>query len=614
MKIKLFYLVVLVFLTVSLQAQQYDDYLGAGHHINVTVTTSSNDQTATGFNTISGLGMMPDMESAGRFLQQASLGADYETIDALSQMSLSAWIEDQFTQDDFDFLTHLDDTLAVYALDWHLAQGEDPDDFGIWSFFRPLWWESVMTGDDLLRDRIAFALSEIFVISSDSDLYDFTEGVTDYYDMLHNGAFGNFRDLLFDVTMHPTMGNYLSHLNNPKEDPSVNLFPDENYAREIMQLFTIGLYELNNDGTRVLDFNGDPIPTYGQDDIREMAKVFTGLGPQKWSRHVDPADSIMYGTIQFGDCLWCTDLTVPMKMFEDYHEPGAKTLLNGYTIPAGQTGMQDINQAIDLLFNHPNVGPFFGRFMIQRLVKSNPTPQYINRVANAFNDNGSGVRGDMKAIIKAVLLDPEARDCSWIDVADHGMLKEPIVRYTQTMRAFNASNSTGRHYNRAWSFITNLYQHPMESPSVFNFFLPDYQPLGPIADLDLVAPEFQLFNSASALSHVNASHHWGLWDYVFDEEPHYFYPDTTVTIPDHAYTGLDISDEMALITQHWPSSSVEIDALLDRLNLLLCYGNMSAHTREVIRASLIELGADDLWTARFGIYYTLMSPDYSVLK
>ena len=616
MSLKFTWLIVCLFSCsfIHVHAQQYSDYVGAGHHLNVTVTTSDNDGTATGFNTVSGLGMMPDMESAARFLSQATLGADYETIDAVSQTSFSEWIDNQFLEPQFNFLTHLDDTLEVLGYNAHLAKGYDPEDFGTWGYFRLLWWESVMAGNDLLRDRMALALSEIFVISHESALFDFTEAFADYYDMLHEHSFGNFRDLLYDVTMHPAMGSYLSHLNNPKADPTENRFPDENYAREIMQLFSIGLYELNQNGSRVLDSNGDPIPTYGQSDIREFAKIFTGLGPRNWSRHVDPVDSLMYGPINFGDCLWCTDLTKPMKMYEDWHEPGSKTLLNGYTVPAGQTGMQDINAAIDHLFNHPNVGPFIGHLLIQRLVKSNPTPEYIERVSTAFNDNGSGVRGDMKAVIRAILLDPEARDCSWLEVADHGMLREPIVRYTHAVRAFNVSNSTGRHYNSSWSFGENIGQVPLESPSVFNFFLPNYQPLGPIADLDLVAPEFQIFNSATSLSHVNAAHEWALWEYIFDDVTDFFYPDTTAVVPDHAYSRMDLTDESALITQIWPANSSEVDLLIDRVNLILCYGNMSDNTRQIIKNTLMDVGGDESWLPRFAIYLTLISPDYSIMK
>ncbi len=594
--------------------QQYQDYIGNGHHLGVSVSTSSNLQASDGFNTVSGIGKMPDLESASRFLGQATLGADYETIEDLTQTGISQWIEEQFNEPAFPFLTHLDDTLTPAAYLSHVNAGENPADFGIWEYFRFVWWESIMTGNDLLRDRVTLALSEIFVISSRSDLYDYTEGVCDYYEMLHQNAFGNYRDLLYDVTMHPAMGNYLSHLNNPKSNPLANTFPDENYAREVMQLFSIGLYELNQDGSRKLDANGDFIPTYDNEDIREFAKIFTGLGAAKWSRHAIEEDTTNWGPVPFGACLWCTDLTLPMKMFEEEHEPGTKYLLNGQIVPTGQTAMEDINDAIDNLYNHPNVGPFIGKLLIQRLVKSNPSPEYIFRVAGAFNDNGSGVRGDLQAVIRAILLDPEARDCSWIDVMDHGMLREPIVRYTHAVRAFNASNSSGRFYNWAGYFEDEQLQHPMNSPSVFNFFLPDYQPLGMVADLDLVAPEFQIFNSATSLSYVNLNRAYFNWDYVFDDFVGW-YPDRN-NPPAGYQTSLDMSDEEGLITAPYGSVflDAEIEELIDRLDIILTHGNLSENTKQVIRDTADGLYADPWAITRFTAWIIMISPDYAVMK
>ena len=617
MRLTLFLL--LLFFTANIQAQQYSDYLGVGHDIGITTTTSDNSGGSDGANTVNGLGLMPDAAAASRFLGQATFGSDYESIQALTQQGFTAWLDEQIeSPPEFNFLTHLDDTLVPLALDGHLEFGFAEEDFGTWGFFRLLWFESIMKGNDLLRDRMAFALSQIFVISENSDLFDYNEGLADYYDILHTNAFGNFRDVLYEVSMHPTMGAYLSHLNNPKADPSVNRFPDENYAREIMQLFSIGLYELNNDGSRVLDASGNPIPSYGQDEIREFAKIFTGLGPRNWSRYVDPSDTIQYGPINFGDCLWCTDLTTSMKMFEDWHEPGPKELLNGYVVPAGQTGMEDINDAIDNIFNHQNVGPFIGRQLIQRFVKSNPTPEYIDRVATAFNDNGSGVRGDMGAVIRAILLDTEARDCSWIEVADHGKLREPLIRYTHYLRAFNAYNENDRFYNWAWWFRNELEQFPLHAPTVFNFYLPDYAPLGEIQDLDLVAPEFQIFNSATSLSHVNAGHVWMMWEYLTDEylELHYT-PDQvyTETVPEGAFTKVDLSDEMAIFTDDWVIHPPEqINAFLDRMDIILFQGTLTQQTRDVILEAMSDVYLNPEWRTRFLLYMVINSPNYSVQK
>lgn len=257
------------------------------------------------------------------------------------------------------------------------------------------WWQQVIDGPDPLRQRVALALSEIFVVSDNSDAVASNPvGAASYYDMLLGDAFGNYRDILLDVTLHPVMGAYLSHLRNDKSDPRSGRYPDENYAREIMQLLSIGLFQLKQDGTLLRDGRGKPIPTYDNDDITELAKIFTGLSFDGPDRN--------FGS---GAEAW----TRPMRMYEEHHEPGPKRLIRGRHVPASQTGMQDISAAVDNLFRHPNVGPFIARRLIQRLVTSNPSPLYVQRAAAAFADDGHRVRGNMRAVISAILLDPEAR-------------------------------------------------------------------------------------------------------------------------------------------------------------------------------------------------------------
>ncbi len=242
------------------------------------------------------------------------------------------------------------------------------------------------------------------------------------------------------------MGLYLSHLNNPKSNDEENIHPDENFAREAMQLFSIGLYELNPNGTRKLDSFGQDVPTYGQTQIKEFAKIWTGLGISKVLPNMYTDEPY------FGLGIYGSDLTQPMKMYEEEHESGEKELLGGFTVPAGQTGMEDIEDAIDNLFNHPNVGPFIGRRLIQRMVKSNPSPEYIERVTRAFNDNGQGERGDMKAVIKTILLDDEARSCEWISDKSQGMLREPMIRYTNFARGTAIEQYYGRLWNNGYQF------------------------------------------------------------------------------------------------------------------------------------------------------------------
>ncbi|GAB4173522.1 MAG: hypothetical protein Fur0032_13150 [Terrimicrobiaceae bacterium] len=436
----------------------------------------------------------PSHPDAIRFLEQSTFGTrgdspsdrDWIPEDAEEVRSLGfpAWLKAQFRT------PHKTTAPVIKAL--RKARKN------IWGeAFVEAWWETAMTGKDRLRQRVTFALSEILVISARAEAINNTpEGMADYYDMLGRHAFGNYRDLLLAVARHPCMGVYLSHLKNRKADPAMNIYPDENFAREIMQLFTIGLWELNPDGTRKLDGDGQPIPAYDNTDIQNFARVFTGLsfgGPG-------------------GNQFWWPpqNFTSPMRMWDEYHDTEAKELLNGEVLPArtassdpdtGAAGLADIEAAINNLFNHPNVGPFLGRQLIQRLVTSNPTPEYVGRVASAFNDNGRGVRGDLQAVITAILLDPEARSPLMLDDAAHGKLREPLLRGLGFARALDSRSASGR-YSLRWQYDTFL-QEPLHSPSVFNFFLPTYTPAGELRDNSLVAPEFQILNANTSFSIPN---------------------------------------------------------------------------------------------------------------
>ena len=440
-------------------------------------------------------------------------------------------------------------------------------------FRRLAWWHRTVTARDALRQRVAFALSEIFVVSDNVDaliINPFALG--GYYDMLLENAFGNFRDLLRDVSLHPAMGIYLSHVNNRRSDPDNNTFPDENYAREIMQLFSIGLFELNLDGSVRVDENGRPIPTYSNVEIREFAKIFTGLS---------------YGgsNAYFGNPI--PEFLAPMQMFDAAHEPGAKSLLNGLVVPAGQTGMQDIEAAIDNLFNHPNVGPFIGKQLIQRLVTSNPSPAYVERVARAFNGDSTGVRGDMRAVIRAVLLDVEASAAA----ADFGKLREPVVRYASILRQFGATSDDGFIANTGY-FLQELgKQHPLSAPSVFNFFLPAHAPAGEIADAGLVAPEFQITTSNSIVGLSNLIDFIVIGDFVTDA-PEPFAP-----------VSLDFSDYVAIAD--------DVDALVDRLELVLTADTLDPVTRQAIADVLSDIEEPEIRT-RIALYLFLISPDYAV--
>jgi len=318
-------------------------------------------------------------------------------------------------------------------------------------------------------------LSEIFVVSDVGSGIP-TNAMAVYYDILVRNAFGNFRDILERVTLSPAMGRYLSMLHNQKANRKLGIRADENYAREVMQLFTIGLVQLSPSGVPLLQ-GGNTIPTYSQTDVENSAKTLTG-----WS---------------FGNS-WSffdgDDWRISMKPFEGYHDRTLKTILDNIVIPEKGLAAADLKILLDTLFNHPNVGPFIGRRLIQRLVTSNPSPDYIRRVARKFDDNGKGVRGDMKAVIKAVLLDPEALEGTRANV-NFGKLREPLLVLTHLWRAFDGHSADGT--IRYYYPDSSIGQAPLSAPSVFNFFRPDFAPSGTIKNRGFFAPEFQLVNDAN---------------------------------------------------------------------------------------------------------------------
>ncbi len=573
--------------------------LGAGNSDQITVTTSSEyqpeywPQKASGDKTIDGAGLDAEKLAASRFLAQATLGSDLAEVENVAEIGYNAWLDGQFSS---PYTSMLEQLRQVHedVDDWFVANGGDTSELGYrpnWKIFNYTWWDAFTQGDDALRHRIAFALSEILVISINSELEGYGDGLASYYDIFLKNAFGNYRDILSEVSLHPCMGFYLSHLNNPKAIPEENIHPDENYAREAMQLFSIGLYQLNPDGTRVVDDQGKDIPTYGQHEIKEFAKIWTGLGV------ADVIPNMYADEVDFGAGIYTADMTLPMIMYEDYHEPGEKQLLNGTVIPAGQAGMKDIVDAVDNLFQHPNVGPFIGRQLIQRLVKSNPSPAYIQRVSQAFDDNGQGVRGDMKAVIKAILLDEEARSCQWIDETTQGMLREPFARYTHFSKAVDIEHYYGRYWNIGYNFWEVTGQTVFGSPSVFNFFLPDYQPVGPIADAELVAPEFQIHNSRSSIGLINEVNGWTVYNSVFntweENDPSVF---------------LNV-DELKVLAR-------DSEVLVNRLDMLFTHGQLSDRTRAIIKDALDPLIYGDYRDnrVRMALYLLMISPDYAILK
>jgi uncharacterized protein (DUF1800 family) len=433
---------------------------------------------------------LPNDVESSRFLIQAGFGADPDELADVKALGFEAWIDQQFLRPK-GFTEPI--LAAKAAAGFPLYHPETK--IALWKQTMRRRYPAAGTtvATDILRQRIAYSLLQIFVISQNVDaLANSSLSVANYYDRLIDGAFGNFKQLLLDVSLHPMMGIYLSHLGNQKAKPELGQFPDENFAREVMQLFSIGLWELNQNGTRKLDNAGNPIPTYNNADITTFARVFTGInlgGPD------NGADFENFNND------WPAYLN-PMKGYDPFHDMGAKTLLKGTVLPAGQTTMQDINAALDNLVNHPNTGPFIGRLLIQRLVCSNPSPEYIGRVAAKFANNGSNIRGDMAEVIKQILLDPEARNFEKTKEPTFGKMREPYMTLMNMAKTFNAQPTSGDY--ESGTYFYDLYlQEPFQSPSVFNFYSPNFRPPGPLTNLNKYAPEFQILTAVTAVESQN---------------------------------------------------------------------------------------------------------------
>lgn len=463
--------------------------------------------------------------------------------------------------------------------------------FGTAETKKIVWYQMAIAADDQLRQRMAWALSQICVVGENgSNQASYTERWVTYYDIFIRHAFGNFRDILGEVTYSPHMGRYLTFDSNKKENPSLGTFPDENYAREIMQLFTIGLWELNQDGTPKLDTEGGLIPTYDNDDITEFAKIFTGLKRHPKRDNTENADNYID----------------PSLIRPDWHDLTEKTLLDGSKqgpFPETEAGVRaDIDGLLDHLFNHSNTPPFIARNLIQRFTISNPSPQYIFDVAEAFIDNGSGIRGDLGATIKVILLHPEARETSLSMDAAHGKLREPLIRLMSVARAFEITSPQTYGFFPFYKLNEVFSQSPYDYPSVFNFYLPDYQPIGEILDRNLHAPEFQIHNDITALSLPNA-----VWWLVFEG----IEQDGKTGIGQRWYSqgNLDLAHEITLAS--------DSSALLDHLDLMLTAGRLSASNRTTIINAIDSLpsGTADQLKARVqtAIWLFAMLPEFNVL-
>ncbi len=479
----------------------------------------------------------PTPAEAARFLTQATFGPTDDQIAAVTASGYSAWIDQQLAMPVSE--SHKDYVDARFVTLQAAGQAKI-----LPNQFYESFWKQAATAPDQLRQRVKLALSEIFVISLADPNID-VRGAASYYDVLGANAFGNYRTLLEQVALHPMMGSYLTWIANQKADPTTGRHPDQNFARESMQLMSIGLFQLNPDGTQVLNGLGQPLPTYSGADIAGLADVLTGYS---WYSPKPTNNATFFGKNKDPDAA-----VTAMIPYPSYHATNAKSFL-GTTIPASAAAdpAGDLKIALDTLYNHPNVGPFISKQLIQRLVTSNPTPAYVGRVAAVFNNNGQGVRGDLGAVVKAILLDPEARDGD-AAVADpnYGKLREPVVRLANWMRAFNATSASGNWTIPSTAANTSLSQAPLTAQSVFNFWRPGYSPPNTkIGNLGYVAPEFQAVDEVSVAGYLN-------------------------TLQNTVATGVGLKGDVTADYTSWLPYASDGGALTDRLNLLLMNGQMS---------------------------------------
>lgn len=397
-----------------------------------------------------------------QLLYRTTFGPTESTYNQLQKLGYKEWLQRQLS---LSASSHEKLFLSFDEPESHKARGN-------------AWWQIVIYREDQLRQRMAFALSEIFVVSRlGGGLGKKAHSLSNYYDLLAENAFLNYRQLLEKVTFHPAMGRYLSMMGSRKADTDKGTFPDENYAREVMQLFTIGLYQLNSNGSYKKDNNGNRLPSYTQQDVEEVARAFSG-----WVR--EKSDKA---------------LLKPMRAVSSRHDFTEKRVL-GHTLKSGQTPYQDVSQVLDILFYHPNTPVFISKQLIKRFVTSNPSDEYVQRVSSVFADNGKGERGDLKSLLLAILLDQEALGYTEFKPVK---VKEPLLALTNIYRTFSVGGSESE--AKATLFYRAAQQGPLSSPSVFNFFEPDYQPASFMQQGEMVAPELELMNWTSYTAYSNAA-------------------------------------------------------------------------------------------------------------
>lgn len=526
---------------------------------------------------------------ASRFLAQASMGATRNQIARIKVIGFSAWLDEQMdplktpqTSSRWDWINQIN---------WN---GSKPR-----YQLESIYWRKLMASPDTLRQRITLALSEILVVSFAGLDTAYFGDVSCYLDLLEKEAFGNYRNLLGQISTSNAMGGYLSFVNNVKSAGPNSPQPDENYARELLQLFTIGLVKLNQDGSSQNDASGQPIESYNQSDITQLARIFTG-----WVRDNNAGGS--------GAALMASS---PRKMIANAasHDFGSITFL-GSTVSGGATVLDRLNKTLDIIFAHPNVAPFISKQLIQRLVTSNPSAKYISAVAAIFNNDGTGVKGNLRAVVKAILLHDEARNPSFTVNNFSGKLREPILRltawaraYTDTSTAFTtpAGGTPSAPILDRWEIApldspaTGLGQQQMRSPTVFNFFRPTYSlknssqvaiPANMVINGALVAPEFQITNETSIAGYSNFSY--------------WFTTSGFNNLPCDYSSLLPLADDA--------------NSLLNEINVVLCAGQLSAATLNTLSAAINTMSKGSIQArglrAGIAVFMAMQTPDFLIVK
>lgn len=512
-----------------------------------------------------------DEAAARRFLEHASFGPSDAGVAQLRQLGPNAWLQQQFSQpaSAYTGFSYMDPSAKVGC-----PTGSPTtcgrDHYSLFPLQRQ-FFGNALTGPDQLRQRVAFALSQILVVSGQQISQPYA--MANYQGIFQRNAFGNFRDILREVTLSPAMGNYLNMVNNDKANPAKGTEPNENYAREVMQLFSIGLWQLNPDGSQKLGADGKPLPSYDQEVVEGLAHVFTG-----WTYAPRPGVASRWGNPRNFDG---SMVDVPA-----HHDTGSKLLLNGRLQPAGGTPAADLDAAIDSLFKHPNVGPFIGRQLIQMLVTSNPSPAYVARVSAAFNGSNGAPRGDMKATVTAVLTDPEASQPS--QPTKFGKLREPVLALTGLVRALGGRSDGVWLLRQAGA----LGEPVFSPPTVFSFYPPDY-PLPD--DPQDQGPAFGLFSAASVVAYSGAVSTL-LSDKPIPADP---------TVPGSTGTAIDLSA--------WQAIAGDPAKLVSEIGRVLFPAGLSPALKQELLAAVATVPASNPGLrARTALFLAAMAPEYLV--